>query len=57
MCMACEEMQFYDHYMEAVEAARRQEQPWECEVTLFKDGVPVEAKPAAPSPFACDPTE
>jgi hypothetical protein len=59
MCMACEEMQLYYAYLDAVEEAKRKAQPWECEVTVFGDNgepVPAAAKPAtvAASGFACD---
>jgi hypothetical protein len=68
MCMACEEMQLFYAYLDAVEEAKRKAQPWECEVTLIPQGddqaaaAPV-AKPAktaskpASSGFACDETE
>ena len=56
MCMACEEMQLFYAYLDAVEEAKRKAQPWECEVTVIpQDG---EATPA-PQPagkFACDDT-
>src|SRR5438876_11264429 len=35
MCMACEEMQLFYAYLDAVEEAKRKAQPWECEVTVF----------------------
>jgi hypothetical protein len=41
MCMACDEMQLYYAYLDAVEEAKRKAQPWECEVTLIaQDGEP-----------------
>lgn len=41
MCMACEEMNMFYAYLDAVEQAKRMAQPWECEVTLIgDDGVP-----------------
>jgi hypothetical protein len=71
--MACEEMQLYYAYLDAVEDAKRKAQPWECEVTLFPAddepsvAAPVAstrkpAKPAKPvrnnkSAFACDEPE
>ena len=38
MCMACEEMQLFYAYLDAVEEAKRKAQPWECEVTVFPQG-------------------
>jgi hypothetical protein len=35
MCMACEEMQLFYAYLDAVEEAKRKAQPWECEVTVI----------------------
>jgi hypothetical protein len=35
MCMACEEMQLYYAYLDAVEEQKRKAQPWQCEVTLI----------------------
>jgi hypothetical protein len=64
MCMACEEMQLFYAYLDAVEEAKRKAQPWECEVTLIPQGgeaaaAAPAAKPAKPasSGFACDETE
>jgi hypothetical protein len=64
MCMACEEMQLYYAYLEAVEEAKRKAQPWQCEVTVFPQpddaaAAPVAAsKPAAAKPgFVCDDPE
>jgi hypothetical protein len=70
MCMACEEMQLFYAYLDAVEEAKRKAQPWECEVTLIPQGddpaaapTAQAAKPAkaesrpAGSGFACDETE
>jgi hypothetical protein len=65
--MACEEMQLFYAYLDAVEEAKRKAQPWECQVTVFpQDGeasaeAPA-AKPAAPSQrpkpeFSCDEPE
>ena len=53
MCMACEEMQLFYAYLDAVEEAKRKAQPWQCEVTVIpQEG---EAAPApATSQFACD---
>ena len=57
MCMACEEMDLYYRYLDAIEEAKRRAQPWQCEVTVFPqdDGAKPEPapKPAA-SPFKCD---
>ena len=38
MCMACEEMQLFYAYLDAVEEAKKKAQPWECEVTVFPQG-------------------
>src|SRR3954449_6186452 len=66
MCMACEEMQLFYAYLDAVEEAKRKAQPWECEVTIIPQGgeapaaVPVAAaKPAkdAKPGFSCDEPE
>ena len=67
MCMACEEMQLFYAYLDAVEEAKRKAQPWECEVTLIPQGdeAPAAVQPAVPaappkpakSGFACDETE
>jgi hypothetical protein len=35
MCMACQEMEIYYAYLDALEAEKRKAQPWQCEVTLF----------------------
>ena len=45
MCMACEEMQLFYAYLDAVEEAKRKAQPWQCEVTV----IPQEGE-AAPAP-------
>jgi len=62
--MACEEMQLFYAYLDAVEEAKRKAQPWECEVTLIPQGdeaaaAAPAANPAKPagSGFACDETE
>ena len=66
MCMACEEMQLFYAYLDAVEEAKRKAQPWQCEVTVFPQpddaatAAPVAAaKPtaAAKSGFVCDDPE
>jgi hypothetical protein len=44
--MACEEMQLFYAYLDAVEEAKRKAQPWECEVTVFPQG---DAPPAEAS--------
>ncbi len=51
MCMACEEMQLFYAYLDAVEEAKKKAQPWECQVTVFpQDGAPgVETPAAAPA--------
>jgi len=63
MCMACDEMDLFYRYLDAVEEAKRRAQPWECEVTVFpQDGeaAVTRSAPAAPkaaSPFKCDESE
>ena len=67
MCMACEEMQLFYAYLDAVEEAKRKAQPWECEVTIIpQDGEAVASPVAQPakaagkpanSGFSCDETE
>ena len=47
MCMACEEMQLYYAYLDAVEEAKRKAQPWQCEVTVIAPGDEA-AAPAKP---------
>jgi len=68
--MACEEMQLFYAYLDAVEEAKRKAQPWECEVTLIPQDKEAAAAPAAQaaqpakaankpanSGFSCDETE
>jgi hypothetical protein len=68
--MACEEMQLYYAYLDALEEAKRKAQPWECEVTVIAPAdepatAPVEVKPTVPSrsaatakpSFVCDDPE
>ena len=38
MCQACEEMDLFYAYLDAVEEAKRKAQPWECEVTVIPQG-------------------
>ena len=67
MCMACQEMELYYAYLDAVEEAKRKAQPWQCEVTLIPDGdeagaQTAAAKEAKPVPgakpgFVCDDPE
>jgi hypothetical protein len=64
MCQACEEMDLFYAYLDAVEEAKRKAQPWECEVTVFPQGdeAPAAAAPAKPSKdiksgFSCDEPE
>jgi hypothetical protein len=63
MCQACEEMDLFYAYLDAVEQAKRKAQPWECEVTLFPPGNEPAAAPAANSGtvikagFSCDEPE
>jgi hypothetical protein len=45
--MACEEMQLYYAYLDAMEAEeKRKAQPWQCEVTVI---APTDETPAEPS--------
>ena len=64
--MACEEMDLYFRYLDAIEEAKRRAQPWQCEVTVFPQdrdaassapeaAVPI--KPQPPSAFKCDEPE
>jgi hypothetical protein len=46
MCMACEEMQLFYAYLDAVEEAKKKAQPWECQVTVF----PQTDEPAVETP-------
>ena len=66
MCQACEEMQLFYAYLDAVEEAKRKAQPWECEVTVIpQSDEPTVADPAAKAApvqslkpgFACDEPE
>ena len=65
MCMACEEMDLFYAYLDAVEEAKRKAQPWQCEVTVIPQGdeapvaAPAAAKPAndIKSGFSCDEPE
>ncbi len=64
MCMACEEMDLYYRYLDAIEEAKRRAQPWQCEVTVFPQGDQPAATPAvapasapASSQFKCDEPE
>ena len=58
MCIACEEMDFYYRYLDAIEEAKRRAQPWQCEVTVFPQAddaaKPAPATKPAASPFKCD---
>jgi hypothetical protein len=63
--MACEEMQLFYAYLDAVEEEKRKAQPWQCEVTVIAPSgevapaTPVTAKPvaAAKPGFVCDDPE
>ncbi len=58
MCQACEEMDLFYAYLDAVEEEKRKAQPWQCEVTVFpQDGDAQAAPPAASSKFVCDAPE
>ncbi len=58
MCMACQEMELYYAYLDAIEEAKRKAQPWQCEVTLIPadDKASVPASKAKPG-FVCDDPE
>jgi hypothetical protein len=62
--MACQEMELYYAYLDAVEEAKRKAQPWQCEVTLIPERDEAAAASAAPVPaakakagFVCDDPE
>jgi hypothetical protein len=66
--MACEEMDLFYAYLDAVEDAKRKAQPWQCEVTVIPQGdgsaPPAKASPvqatsvqATKSGFSCDEPE
>jgi hypothetical protein len=65
MCMACEEMQLFYAYLDAVEEAKLKAQPWQCEVTIIPQDDEVAAAPPSPVPtvkaaksgFSCDEPE
>jgi hypothetical protein len=65
--MACEEMQLFYAYLDAVEEEKRKAQPWQCEVTVIApSGETAPSSPAvdaakpvvaAKSGFVCDDPE
>ena len=61
--MACEEMDLFYAYLDAVEEAKRKAQPWECQVTVIPQGgeptppATAASVPTAKSGFSCDETE
>ena len=65
MCQACEEMQLFYAYLDAIEEEKRKAQPWQCEVTIIPQGdekaaapsAKPAATPSAKSGFACDEPE
>ena len=68
MCQACEEMDLFYAYLDAVEEAKRKAQPWQCEVTVIPQGdeptppaktaaVQAISVQAAKSGFSCDEPE
>jgi len=66
MCQACEEMQLFYAYLDAVEEQKRKAQPWECEVTIIPQGdgaapatpkISQDDKQAAKPVFSCDEPE
>lgn len=48
MCMACQEMDLYYAYLDAIEEERRKAQPWQCEVTV----IPQDHERSAQTPAA-----
>lgn len=65
MCMACQEMELYFAYLDALEEEKRKAQPWQCEVTVITPagdgaaGTKSEPKPArrGKQSFVCDDPE
>jgi hypothetical protein len=63
--MACEEMQLFYAYLDAIEEEKRKSQPWQCEVTIVAPAdEPAAAKQSTSAPavnaasrFACDEPE
>ena len=51
--MACEEMQLFYAYLDAVEEAKRKAQPWECEVTVIPQNGDTAATSQPAGKFAC----
>jgi len=49
MCMACQEMDLYYAYLDALEAEKRKAQPWQCEVTIIPQPGEADAPAAAPA--------
>ena len=56
MCLACEEMELYYAYLDAVEEAKKKAQPWECQVTVFPQGGEATPNAAASNTAAPDMT-
>ena len=55
MCLACQEMELYYAYLDALEEEKRKAQPWECEVTLIPerdDATPAGATATQPAEVA-----
>ena len=58
MCLACQEMELYYAYLDALEEEKRKAQPWQCEVTLIPerdDAAPAAAAAAQPAKVAAKP--
>jgi hypothetical protein len=63
--MACQEMELYYAYLDAVEEEKRKAQPWQCEVTLIPEGDKAAAQTASAAKpalgtkpgFVCDDPE
>jgi hypothetical protein len=57
MCMACEEMDLFYRYLDAIEEAKRRAQPWQCEVTVFPQTDDAGAAAPNAASFKCDEPE
>jgi hypothetical protein len=59
--MACQEMDLYYAYLDALEEEKRKAQPWQCEVTVIAQpdeaATPAKPAPKAKPGFVCDDPE
>ena len=55
MCLACQEMELYYAYLDALEEEKRKAQPWQCEVIVIPQGD--ESGAAAAPAAAAKPTK